>query len=839
MGVLRGSFVLLLTAALLPAAACAQDAGSASAADQEGRYEDAIRIGMSVVESNPDDLVARRALVSALIEVGRYDEAIDRAGPLDNLRGDALRARGRLQEAEEAYARAIGAGGEDRWTAEFNLAEMMYQRGAREEAEARFDAFITLYNRSDALPTPDLVAVGNAVWYLGNLEPDLFHDAVMAFDEATKQEPRAIEAHIRIAELFLEKYNSTEAHSALADAAAINPRHPRALLAQARAQVFDGDRGAALDLVNQALEVNPNLVPARLFLARMLLDTEEAEAAMVEIQKAREVNPRSLEALSMAAAIHYLSDQTSEYEQLVAQVRQLNPRYPGLYITTAEIAGQTRRYGDAARLAQQAIEVDPTSWPAHSLLGLNAFRLGQVDAAREAMETAFAGDPYNVLIKNNLDLLDTFAQYEVREAPGLQFMLHQNEADLLQPYLMEAAVQAHTDLTTRFGDRPRGPVRIELYPRSADFSVRTVGLAGMGALGVSFGDVVALDSPGARQAGQYNWLTTLWHELAHTVALGVSNNRVPRWFTEGLSVVQEGRSTPSWTSPVMPEFLQMYYSGVLPPPSKLNEGFIRPQSPQHLSGAYELSSLVIEWIEENHGFDAIVQILRAYGQGRSDEQVIRSVLRMSPEELDEAFEKWMEARYPADRPVEFQRLMTEARRAADGNDTTRAKRLLEQAGALFQVSQGGSPFTALAEIRRAEGDVTGAIEALKVVSAADDMAYQPNLLLAELLEDQGDLAGAADALERAVWIHPYDPAPHLKLAELYSGLGQHAKVVRERRAVVGLRPTDMADAYFRLAEALFDAGDMTGARQEVLRALDVAPAFQEAQDLLLRIHDRS
>lgn len=839
MTMLKGGLVLLLTAALLPAGACAQDAGSAAAAYEEGRYEDAIRIGTSIVESSPDDMVARRALVGALIDVGRYDEAVSRADNLHNLRGEALRARGRLDEAEQAFSQAISEGGADRWSAEFNLAEMIYQRGDRAEAARRFDEFITLYNQSNSLPARDLVAVGNAVWYLGNTESALFQDAVMAFDEATKQEPRFIEAHIRIAELFLEKYNSTEAHDALADAAAINPNHPRALLAQAHAQIFDGNRGAALELVNRALEVNPNLVPARLLLARMLLDTEDVDSALVEIEKAREVNPRSVEALSMAAAIHYLRDQTAEYERLASEVRQINPRYAGLLITTAEIAAQTRRYADAARLAAQAVEVDPDYWQAHSLLGLNTFRLGDVEGARAAMETAFAGDPYNVLIKNNLDLLDTFTQYQLREGPGLHFMLHQDEVDVLYPYLMEAAVQAHSDLTSRFGDQPRGPVRIELYPRSADFSVRTVGLAGMGALGVSFGDVVALDSPSARQAGQYNWLTTLWHELAHTIALGVSNNRVPRWFTEGLSVVQEGRSSPSWSSPVVPEFLQMYYSGTLPPPSRLNEGFIRPESPQHLSGAYELSSLVIEWIEEKHGFDSIVRILRAYGEGRSDEQIIRSVLGTTPEAMDDEFDAWMRSRFPPDRAQEFSRLSSDAGRAAAAGDMTRAKRLLEQAGALFPVAQAGSPFAALAEIREEEGDIAGAIEALKIVSAADEQAYEPNLHLAKLLEETGDLAGAAAALERAVWIHPYDLSVHQKLAELYTGLGEHQKAVRERRALVGLRPTDMAAAYYHLAEALLSAGDVSGARQEVLRALDAAPAFQEAQDLLLRIHDRS
>src|SRR5690606_13964485 len=147
---------------------------------------------------------------------------------------------------------------------------------------------------------------------------------------------------------------------------------------------------------------------------------------------------------------------------------------------------------------------------------------------------------------------------------GLELMLHRDEADVLFPYLEVAAVEAHADLTRRYGDQPRGPVRIELYPRSADFSVRTVGLAGMGALGVSFGELVALDAPSAREARNYNRLVTLWHELAHTIALGESNDRVPRWLTEGRSVVDERYTRPGWTPRLAPDFLIAYDEGELP-----------------------------------------------------------------------------------------------------------------------------------------------------------------------------------------------------------------------------------------------------------------------------------
>ena len=50
-----------------------------------------------------------------------------------------------------------------------------------------------------------------------------------------------------------------------------------------------------------------------------------------------------------------------------------------------------------------------------------------------------------------------------------------------------------------------------------------------------------------------------------------------------------------------------------------------------------------------------------------------------------------------------------------------------------------------------------------------------------------------------------------------------------------LAPVDMAEALYQLAVALSDAGDAAGARREVLRALELAPSFAPAQELLLKL----
>ena len=111
-------------------------------------------------------------------------------------------------------------------------------------------------------------------------------------------------------------------------------------------------------------------------------------------------------------------------------------------------------------------------------------------------------------------------------------------------YAGELAEEAFAKLQERYGYRPSGPIRIELYRSHADFSVRTLGLTGLGALGVAFGPVLVMDSPSAMEPGEFNWGSTLWHELAHVYAIRKSGGRVPRWFTEGLSVLEERRARP-------------------------------------------------------------------------------------------------------------------------------------------------------------------------------------------------------------------------------------------------------------------------------------------------------
>ena len=99
----------------------------------------------------------------------------------------------------------------------------------------------------------------------------------------------------------------------------------------------------------------------------------------------------------------------------------------------------------------------------------------------------------------------------------------------------------------------------------------------------------------------------------------------------------------------------------------------------------------------------------------------------------------------------------------------------------------------------------------------------------------GEEEEEARALDRALYVYPFDTGIHRRLAELYSELKSWPAAIRERKAVLALDPVDRAEAEYRLALAYYESGNIREARSAVLRALERAPNFEKALDLLLEV----
>lgn len=650
----------------------------------------------------------------------------------------------------------------DSLNARLRVAQRAYDSGKREEAYKIFDSFIEVYNSGARLRSDELTAVGIAVQYLGAREPVLFKDALRALDEAVAADSTNVAAHIAIGRLFLSKYNAPEALQAFAGALRVQPGNADALLGRAEALEFNGDAGA-LDAARAALKTSPNHIGAHAFLARVFLDTDELDSARVHVTAAQRIDAESADAIVAAAMLAQREGNRAALAALQTRVNGNSTLTAELNLALAELSVRQRQYKQAVEQASAAIAANGNAWQAWSVLGINQLRVGDVANARKTLETAFKGDPYNVWVKNSLDLLDRLDGFVTRSTPRFTVVAAARDANVLGPYVDALGEEAYAKLKERYGYEPPLPVRLEIFDRHADFSVRTVGLAGLGALGVSFGSVLAMDAPSARDPKDFVWGSTFWHELAHAFHLGMTGQRVPRWFTEGLAVLEERRARPGWGEEGLPLFVRAAQRGQLLPLGQLNAGFTRPTYPQQVAVSYYQASLVLEMIEQQHGPTAMRDLLRAYASGKTNDAALQSVLHQSTEQVDAAFRTFLE-QWLRDAP------------------------------------------------RRQQ--------------AADAASY--DALVAN---------GSAESLERAIFTFPYDPRIHQKLADAYAAAGAWPKVVRERQVIVALQPVDIAEARYQLALAYHNAGDQTSARKAVLRALEEAPNFARAQELLIKLQN--
>ena len=833
--------------------------------ERSGKYDEAIGIYKDLAaKDGPTAVASRRGLLRTLSETGKYADA-EEAGKrfvagtagveLQNTLGEVFRLRGKTSDAETAFKAAMAGRASDSLTARLNLDVLQFDRGGHAEALKDLDGFIDVYNsRRRSLTSDELMAIGTACRYLGVTNPQLFKDALKAYDEAMARDSTNQEAQLREVELFLDKYNGREAKKTVTALLAKNPRHPRALLASARVAYFDGS-GAAAEIVRKSLEVNPNAPAARAFLPSIYFDGEDYAASAKEAEQALAADSTLVEGLSVLAASRYLQGDRAGFDALKRRALAQNPKESDFFVNMAEAAARNRLYAQAVDFAREGVGADSTAWRAYGVLGMNQLRVGAMDEGKKNLDRAFAGDPYDVWIKNTLDLLDTFKDYKETTSPRFRFVVDGKESELLFAYLRGLAEEAYDSLAARYQYKPPTPIRLEVYRSHADFSVRTVGLAGLGALGVSFGTTLAMDSPAARDAGDFNWGSTFWHELAHTFTLGASDHRVPRWLSEGLSVLEERRARKGWGADVTPEFLAAYKAGKLVKVSRMNDGFMRPAYPQQLIFSYYQASLVGELIERDFGQRAIVDMLNAYKTGATTDQVFQRVLKLSPAALDAKFDGYLKERFgklmAVIEPKDVRKDAMPRAPAVDGEYTTtlsqgiaamemknydEAIKWLDKAKVLFpEDASAQGPYWLLAQAYKAKGNARAEANELTAMTLRNEDHYGANIELSNVLEQLGDSAGASAALDRAMYISPYDAAQHVRLAALYAHSGNKRGAVRERQAVVALNPVDRAEALYQLALAYYEAGDGQAARREVLRALEDAPNFEKAQELLLRL----
>jgi tetratricopeptide (TPR) repeat protein len=828
---------------------------------KKGDYENAFKLLSARLVSNPNDIVAQRALLRVYMETGRYTEAeatarrflqkTPEAGPVRHELAEALAVTGRYTEAIAEFEHAA-AGSEKSAKLESDLrrAEVLDLIGQGDRAKPIYESFVKYYTDDDPRSAVDLTLIARALVHL-----ERFQDANDVYRSAIEADSDYLEAQLGAAELFTEKYAYSDAAVFLDDAFKINPNSARAYLDLARNKRLDGDTETA---ISKALSINPNFVDAIALKAAMALEASRFEEAATEIDQALKINSRSLEAHSLKAAMLYLEDR--DFEPEIAATLAIGPKYGGVYNTLSHYAAITRRTEQAAQFARRATEIAPRLWDAHLNLGMALLRMGQMETGREAVEKAFKGDPFNIWAKNTLDLLDSMRDFKETKRGAFIIKTSAQESDVLAPYAANLLEEAAAKLTSKYKFTPKGPIIIEIFQNHEDFAVRTLGIPGLGALGVCFGFVVAQDSPSARQAGDFNWGSTLWHEYTHVITLQMTDFRIPRWFSEGLSVYEERRARPGWGDDWNPMFVRAFTERRWFKMADLDAGFQRPKSPQDVPIAYFQASQVCEFIVERYGFDAILRMLAMYREKARTPDVLQQVLKLSESDFDREFAAYIEAKVkPLQQALSTQsnvvaslskeevlkalatqdtfalRIRAAELLAADG-DTQAAVTHYIRALELFPyVTGAGNPYESLAKLLEQKGDQAQAAKVLDSLVKNNENNLEALKTIARLRLALGERQQALDALQASFFISPFDYKLHTEAGELSVELKDYAKALREFQVALALSPPNLAEANYNVASAYHALGQQPEAKRAVLRALEAAPRYEKAQELLLQI----
>jgi tetratricopeptide (TPR) repeat protein len=636
--------------------------------------------------------------------------------------------------------------------------------------------------------------------------------------------------------LLHQRFNNTDAVSLFQEALKKDPKNAQAYLGLSIVSA-DGFDGKATDYVSRALVLDPKLVEAHEFAANLALEDADTEHAIAEADEALRLSPDALNAMAIHASVELLADRSPD--PWLDKIRKVNPGYGEGYAHVAHYLELNYRFEDAIGYYRKAIEADPHYWPARSQLGVGLMRLGQEDEPFKQLEMCYNNGYRDAETVNSLRLLDSYKNFVTYKENGTILRLRKNEAELLHPYFEAELQRIISTYDKKYKMKLTGPVQVEVYPDHEDFAVRTMGMPGLGALGVTFGQVVAMDSPSARHPGDFNWGSTLWHEMSHVYILSATNRRVPRWFTEGLAVHEETQVSPEWGDRLSPEILIAIRDKKLLPIAKLDRGFIFPDYPAQVVVSYFEAGSICDYIKSRWSEDKLLDMVHSYAQRKTTPEVIQADLGVSPEEFDKQYLQWVNQRYGAMAAGfdQWRKAMEHLAEAANQKQYDAVLRQGEAVRTMYPEYIGdANVYQFLASANLAQGDKKPAAE---VLTHYEKMGGEdPSILkkLASLEEELGQPKEAAATLDRINYIYPvHDEDLHRHLGDLWFAQANYPGAIREYSAVVALNPLDKAGAHFKLAQAYYASGQKDKAEESVLAALEAAPGYRPAQKLLLEI----
>lgn len=704
----------------------------------------------------------------------------------------------------------------------------------------------------------DWVALGQAALALG---ADAKKVITQYFQVAQKNDAKFEPAYLAEGQLALDKDDSARAADVFRAGikACGESADLRAGLALAYA---NGDGEKSLESLKRALELNPHHSGALLNQAESLIRSEKFLDAAGIVQNVLEVRDNCPEAWALLAAITNLSAaDVKKYESARANGLKRWDKNPAVDHTIGRILSRAYRFAEGSKSQRQALRLDPEYLPAKVALCHDLLRLGEEDEAWKLAAQIREKDGYNIQAHNIGLLEQQMNGFTTKVFDDFVLKMPKRDWPVYGEQALALLREARTVLTAKYGLELNRPVIVEFFGEQQDFAIRTFGsLGGQGLLGVCFGTVITMNSPGGLAHGRNNWQGTLWHEFCHVITLSLTQNKMPRWLSEGISVYEESQRNPIWGMPMDAKSRRMILEDQdTTSISQLSSAFLNAESDDHLMFAYFQSSQVVGYLMERFGPEKFQGILRDLATGKRINDAIAANTEPM-EKLEKAFEKHLEAKakafgekadwkkpeadqvnpldpeslaeYVKKHPNSLWAIHQQTDALIEKDDWTAVLAQAEQLISLVPEDfsdEGGWQLKAqaLRELKRDDDEIT----VLRQIAEHETSAMPIFLRLIELDQKKQDWPQVQANAARALALNPFLRTPQQAMAESSEALGQKLEAIAAFHRVLVLDPNGSAMTHYRLAQLLRES-DAAQAKKHLLDCLAQAPRFRDGLTML-------
>lgn len=273
------------------------------------------------LQSNPNSLTVRQDFGTALVRMGKWNEAASVLGPLATARPNSFLV---------AYLNA--------------LALQNSQHSKEAESEAR--RAIAL----DAHSADAHTLLGITLSSQGR-----FDEAISALGRAVEMDPKSFDAELYLGRSRYARSDTAGAAAALQRAVSLRPEDPEARFFLGTILEVAGDQDGATKQYVELQRISPNDPRGYVGLGGILGKAGENEEALVQLRKARELDPANFETNLALGRLLAKTGQVEESIRYLQEATKQSPQSPEVHY---QLALSLQRAGRRAEAAKEFAEVD-------------------------------------------------------------------------------------------------------------------------------------------------------------------------------------------------------------------------------------------------------------------------------------------------------------------------------------------------------------------------------------------------------------------------------------------------------------------------------------------------